>query len=447
MVTVMEKSSLGNFISLLRKEKGLTQKQLAELLNVSDKTVSHWECDETSPDISLLPELAKTLGVSVDELLKGEKKPSDSHFGEQKSEGVFDKAGKKINSLLDRIKSAEITDRYRYFRMLSLIGTVIACVVILSISLSSVLSAYFFSSRLMISIVMLIGSLWTIVLSLFFTLGARFIFSKALIPDKSNESDEKNYIYKANRVTFNNLVLLFGVFPLALTGIDILPVHLNIIVAIILIFAVRTIGIVILTKKGIFRRNEKEMLIIKYGCICLLLLGIGAGIHLFAVEVYYFSPDTVVFDNPEDFKAYMETPKEKPEDAYLVDSVYVTTCAPTIMLTPDGDYAYEEVYDSDGESVVQTPPNEEYIPTDTICDSDGKVVTFRVLNKDVYDYSYYEDEGTFHVVTYEAKIRQKDIRTLLDDGLGILMHIYYAAVIAGCFLSYRKKFKKIRKNY
>lgn len=447
MVTVMEKSSLGNFISLLRKEKGLTQKQLAELLNVSDKTVSHWECDETSPDISLLPELAKTLGVSVDELLKGEKKPSDSHFGEQKSEGVFDKAGKKINSLLDRIKSAEITDRYRYFRMLSLIGTVIACVVILSISLSSVLSAYFFSSRLMISIVMLIGSLWTIVLSLFFTLGARFIFSKALIPDKSNESDEKNYIYKANRVTFNNLVLLFGVFPLALTGIDILPVYLNIIVAIILIFAVRTIGIVILTKKGIFRRNEKEMLIIKYGCICLLLLGIGAGIHLFAVEVYYFSPDTVVFDNPEDFKAYMETPKEKPEDAYLVDSVYVTTCAPTIMLTPDGDYAYEEVYDSDGESVVQTPPNEEYIPTDTICDSDGKVVTFRVLNKDVYDYSYYEDEGTFHVVTYKAKIRQKDIRTLLDDGLGILMHIYYAAVIAGCFLCYRKKFKKIRKNY
>ena len=72
----MEKKSLGSFIAALRKEKGLTQKQLAEQLNVSDKTVSHWECDETSPDISLLSTLAETLGVTVDELLKGEK----NHF-------------------------------------------------------------------------------------------------------------------------------------------------------------------------------------------------------------------------------------------------------------------------------------------------------------------------------------------------------------------------------
>ena len=69
----MEKKTLGAFIALLRKEKGLTQKQLAELLNVSDKTVSHWECDENSPDISILPFLAENLGVSVDELLKGER--------------------------------------------------------------------------------------------------------------------------------------------------------------------------------------------------------------------------------------------------------------------------------------------------------------------------------------------------------------------------------------
>ena len=71
----MEKKTLGAFIALLRKEKGLTQRQLAELLNVSDKTVSHWERDETSPDISLLPLLAQSLGVTVDELLSSEKKP------------------------------------------------------------------------------------------------------------------------------------------------------------------------------------------------------------------------------------------------------------------------------------------------------------------------------------------------------------------------------------
>ena len=64
------KMSLGAFIAQLRKEKGLTQKQLSEILGVSDKTVSHWEREESAPDISILPVLAETLGVTVDELLK-----------------------------------------------------------------------------------------------------------------------------------------------------------------------------------------------------------------------------------------------------------------------------------------------------------------------------------------------------------------------------------------
>ena len=68
------KMSLGAFIAQLRKEKGLTQKQLSEILGVSDKTISHWEREESAPDISILPILADTLGVTVDELLAGEKK-------------------------------------------------------------------------------------------------------------------------------------------------------------------------------------------------------------------------------------------------------------------------------------------------------------------------------------------------------------------------------------
>ena len=130
----MDNKSLGNFIAFLRKEKGLTQKQLAELLNVSDKTVSHWECDETSPDISLLSTLAKTLGVSVDELLDGSRKAPDASFNGHSvpshNEGFLGRSGKKINSFLDRVKSGEISERYRYFRMLSLVGAIISCVVI-----------------------------------------------------------------------------------------------------------------------------------------------------------------------------------------------------------------------------------------------------------------------------------------------------------------------------
>lgn len=62
----------GSTIKLLREKKGYTQKQLAERLMVSDKAVSKWESGRGLPDISLIEPLAKTLGVSLAELLSGE---------------------------------------------------------------------------------------------------------------------------------------------------------------------------------------------------------------------------------------------------------------------------------------------------------------------------------------------------------------------------------------
>ena len=62
----------GGAIRALREQKGYTQKQLAERLLVSDKAVSKWESGRGLPDISLIEPLAKTLGVSVAELLSGE---------------------------------------------------------------------------------------------------------------------------------------------------------------------------------------------------------------------------------------------------------------------------------------------------------------------------------------------------------------------------------------
>ena len=59
-------------IRLLRERKGLTQKQLADTLCISDKTVSKWETGKGLPDISLLEDLARALGVSLTELMTGE---------------------------------------------------------------------------------------------------------------------------------------------------------------------------------------------------------------------------------------------------------------------------------------------------------------------------------------------------------------------------------------
>ena len=63
--------TIGKRIALLRKEKGLTQEELATHMGVTPQAVSKWENDQTCPDISALPRLARLLGVSVDKLLEG----------------------------------------------------------------------------------------------------------------------------------------------------------------------------------------------------------------------------------------------------------------------------------------------------------------------------------------------------------------------------------------
>ena len=69
----IDKEKFGAFLARLRKEKGLTQKELAERLFVSDKAVSKWERSLSLPDVALLLPLADCLGVSVTELLRGER--------------------------------------------------------------------------------------------------------------------------------------------------------------------------------------------------------------------------------------------------------------------------------------------------------------------------------------------------------------------------------------
>ncbi len=67
----MDAKLTGKIINEKRKALGLTQKELAEKLNVSNRTVSKWETGDGFPDISILPELAECLDISIDELLTG----------------------------------------------------------------------------------------------------------------------------------------------------------------------------------------------------------------------------------------------------------------------------------------------------------------------------------------------------------------------------------------
>ncbi len=108
----MQQNTMGNFIAQLRKEAGITQKQLAEKLNVSDKTVSHWERGESAPDISLVPVLADVFGITCDDLIHGkraDKSVSDEKSTMQNEDDVISRLEKKLNKLRIRIISCIIS--------------------------------------------------------------------------------------------------------------------------------------------------------------------------------------------------------------------------------------------------------------------------------------------------------------------------------------------------
>lgn len=94
--------NIGKTIKNLRRERDMTQEQLAEYLNISSQAVSRWETDLALPDITLLPTLANLLGVSIDELLgMNESRDINIRVHERRNAGDFDGA---VTLLRDEIK-------------------------------------------------------------------------------------------------------------------------------------------------------------------------------------------------------------------------------------------------------------------------------------------------------------------------------------------------------
>lgn len=75
----MDQEKIGKFIATIRKEHSMTQKELAQRLGVSDKTVSKWETGRGLPEISIMRSLCETLDISINELLSGERLDASSY--------------------------------------------------------------------------------------------------------------------------------------------------------------------------------------------------------------------------------------------------------------------------------------------------------------------------------------------------------------------------------
>lgn len=84
----MDQTKIGKFIAEMRKEQNLTQQDLAEKLGISNKTISKWECGNGMPDYAVMESLCRVLNINVNELLSGERLPSQE-YGKKAEENMI----------------------------------------------------------------------------------------------------------------------------------------------------------------------------------------------------------------------------------------------------------------------------------------------------------------------------------------------------------------------
>ena len=148
----MEKKTIGGFIAALRKANGMTQKDLAERLNVSDKTVSRWEQDNGVPDLSLIPVIAEVFGVTCDELLRGERKSPEQRSESAETIESSPRGEKQLQRLLKSTLSQYQSRTYIAMGIsaLSLITALICNLAFLNAVLGFLLGAAFFAASIVL---------------------------------------------------------------------------------------------------------------------------------------------------------------------------------------------------------------------------------------------------------------------------------------------------------
>jgi transcriptional regulator with XRE-family HTH domain/DNA-directed RNA polymerase subunit RPC12/RpoP len=104
----MDQIKIGKFIAGERRNKGYTQRQLADILRISDKTVSKWECGNGFPEVSLLLPLCEALEISVNELLAGER-VSEEEYRKKAEENMVNLVKEAQESKKKIILSAMVT--------------------------------------------------------------------------------------------------------------------------------------------------------------------------------------------------------------------------------------------------------------------------------------------------------------------------------------------------
>ena len=115
----MDQIRIGKFIAESRKSRKLTQRQLADALSISDKTISKWECGKGLPEVSLMLPLCEALDITVNDLLSGEKVSATDY--EKKAEGNMISLMKENEENRNRMAMSIVTDSITVIAVCALI--------------------------------------------------------------------------------------------------------------------------------------------------------------------------------------------------------------------------------------------------------------------------------------------------------------------------------------
>lgn len=304
----MEKKTIGSFIAVLRKASGLTQRELAEKLNVSDKAVSRWERDESAPDLSLIPVIADIFGITSDELLRGQRATEGSGTVQNPA-----KSEKQIQNILSRSLT-----RYKIYCLIS--GTVaitgLLAVMILNLGLLMAYVGFFVGCIFFIAAAICQTS---------FLILSRNAVTASDIPEAHTASAEKALLLGAELV-FGLIFLLFSVcLPLiilpvgtfrGLTAISWLE-YGSVFGA--LAAALWLTGCLVVNRRtGYWERidwksphNLLRLQWLRKGALILLaVLALHLGTTALLTQNYHLLVRGRAFDNWNDFRRYMEMPTD-----------------------------------------------------------------------------------------------------------------------------------------
>ena len=308
----MEKKTIGGFIAALRKANGMTQKDLAERLHVSDKTVSRWERDDGAPDLAVIPVIAEIFGVSCDELLRGERKPPDERTEAAEQAEPAPKAEKQRQRLL-KLTLSQYKSRTYIAMGVSVLGVIAALIcdlAFLKALLGFFLGAIFFAV--------------SIVCQAVFVNRAFFSVEDAGLEESALSGFKRSVIRAAERSIGLNVAFLGFIFPLLLVdaGMGLTLDRLLLwgavgAAALLLVYAVVLYFLhAALLRKGVYALPEKEAAVyhrnheLKRTCAIVLaaVLAVTFVGHQLATSIWgpYSIMKGTTFADYDSFIQYME---------------------------------------------------------------------------------------------------------------------------------------------